>query len=94
MWGPPQQESFEEVKAEIATPQVLAHYNVTADTKVCADASSYEVGAVLLQKQGELWKPVAFASRSLSGTEQRYAQIEKEALAKDSLSTSLGKKSF
>ena len=81
MWGPPQQESFEEVKAEIATPRVLAHYDVTADTKVCADASSYGVGAVLLQKQGELWKPVAFASRSLSGTEQRYTQIEKEALA-------------
>ena len=25
-WGPPQQESFEKVKVEIATPQVLAHY--------------------------------------------------------------------
>ena len=27
------------------------------------------------------WSPVAFASRSMSETEQRYAQIEKEALA-------------
>ena len=80
-WGPPQQESFEKLKAEIATPQVLAHYNVTAETKICADASSHGLGAVLLQKQGRLWKPVAFASRSLSSTEQRYAQIEKEALA-------------
>ena len=70
MWGPPQQESFEKVKAEIATPQVLAHYDVTAETKVCADASSYGLGAVLLQKQGELWKPVAFSSHSLSGTAQ------------------------
>ena len=25
-WEPPQQESFEKVKVEIATPQVLAHY--------------------------------------------------------------------
>ena len=96
MWGPPQQESFEKVKAEIATPQVLAHYDVTAETKVCTDASSYRLGAVLLQKQGELWKPVDFSSHSLSSTEQRYAQIEKEALhshglAKDSLSTSLEK---
>ena len=65
IWGPHQQESFEKVKAEIATPQVLAHYDVTAETKVCADASSYGLGAVLLQKQGELWKPVAFASRAL-----------------------------
>ena len=59
IWGPPQQESFEKVKAEIATPRVLAHYDVTAATKVCADALSYRLGAVLLQKQGELWKPVA-----------------------------------
>ena len=40
-WGPPQQESFEKVKAEITTPQVLVNYDVTAETKGCADASSY-----------------------------------------------------
>ena len=66
IWKPHQQESFEKVKAEIATPQVLAHYDVTAETKVSADASSYGLAAVLLQKQGELWKPVAFASCVLS----------------------------
>ena len=61
---------------------MLALFNHTRETIVFADASSYGLGAVLLQRQqdGEL-KPISYISRSLTPTEQRYAQIEKEALA-------------
>ncbi|XP_065902585.1 uncharacterized protein [Dysidea avara] len=52
-----------------------------ADTKISADASSHGLGAVLLQQQNQEWRPVAYASSSMSETETRYAQIEKEALA-------------
>ena len=51
-----------------------------AETKVSADASSYWLGAVLLQRCESVSKAVAYASRALSETEGQYTQIEKEAL--------------
>ena len=79
-WGPPQAAAFNRVKEELTRPTTLALYDPSAPTKISADASAYGLGAVLLQKF-DTWKPVAFASRSMSETERRYAQIEKEALA-------------
>ena len=69
------------MKDELSKPTTLALYDPDPPTKVSADASSYSLGAVLLQQSNDRWKPVSFASRSMSKTEGRYAQIEKEALA-------------
>ena len=80
-WGPPQSRAFEQVKQELSQPTTLALYDPKAPTKISADASSHGLGAVLLQQYDGVWKPVAYASRSMSDTECRYAQIEKEALA-------------
>ena len=65
----------------MSKPTTLALYDCNAPTKISADASSYGLGAVLLQEADKHWRPVAYASRSMTETEQRYAQIEKEALA-------------
>ena len=83
VWGPSQEEAVTKIKRELSRPTVLALYDPAADTILSADASSYGLGAVLLQKTNSAseWKPVAYASRSMSDTERRYAQIEKEALA-------------
>ena len=82
VWGPAQQVAFQRLKADMASAQVLALYDPEKETMVSSDASSFGLGAVLMQKQpsGEM-RPVAYASRSMTETERRYAQIEKEALA-------------
>ena len=80
-WDTPQEQAFEKIKEQLSTAPVLAHYSPEKPTKVSADASSYGIGGVLLQREGTDWKPVFYASRSLSETEKRYAQVEKESLA-------------
>ena len=81
-WGQPQQHAFDKIKADLSGPTVLALYSPNRETCVSADASSFGLGAVLtqLQETGE-WRPIAYQSRSMTPTEQRYSQIEKEALA-------------
>ena len=69
------------MKAELSKPSTLSLYDPQAPTKVSTDASSFRLGTVLLQQVESQWKPVVYASRTLSETERRYAQIEKEALA-------------
>ena len=81
LWGSSQDEAFQKIKSELASPPVLAWYEPAANIKISFDASAYSLGAVLLQQQNGDWKPVAYASKSLTETETRYAQIENEALA-------------
>ena len=72
--------AFLAIKKELTQPTILVMYDPLAETKISTDASSFGLGAVLLQKVKTEWRPVAYASRSMTETERRYAQIEKEAL--------------
>src|SRR5277367_1711842 len=82
IWDQPHKEAHKKIKKSLSSTPVLALYDPNCETAVSADASCAGIGATLTQKQGNGdWKPVAYASRSLTETETRYAQIEKEALA-------------
>lgn len=80
-WSPACVEAFSTLKAQLTSPPVLAHFNLPSPTLLTCDASAAAVGAVLSQVQDGTERPIAFASRALSPTEQRYSVGEREALA-------------
>ena len=68
LWGPNQTQAFAAIKETLSKETTLALYDPNRETKISADASSYGLGAVLLQKEDN-WRPVVFASRSMSEIE-------------------------
>lgn len=81
-WDSGQKAAFAELKEQLSSDIVLGYYNVHDRTQVYADASPVGLGAVLIQfnKDG-IPRVISYASKSLSDTEKRYCQTEKEALA-------------
>ena len=76
IWSQVQDTAFMEMKQIVTKVPVLAYNNPKVALMVQCDASSEGLGLALLQ-QG---KPVIYMSRTLTDTEERYAQIKKEML--------------
>ena len=78
-WDKVKTRSFQQIKNLIlkANETPLRYYDRTKPVIVQADASLCGLGACLLQEE----QPIAFASKSLTDAESRYANIERELLA-------------
>ena len=81
-WEEPQRKAFKEAKELLTTSAILTHYDPGKALLLACDASPYGVGAVLSHRMDDnTEQPIAFASRTLSPAERKYAQLDKEALA-------------
>ena len=77
-WLPAHADPVTRVKEMIVSAPVLAYYDATKPVIFQCSVSQSGLGTALLQEG----RPVAFSSRLMSETEQNYAQIGKELLAK------------
>ena len=75
-WESEQQTAFEKTKTALTTLPVLAYFDKNKDHIIQTDASKTGLGAVLLQEG----QPVVYASRTLTDTERKYSNIERELL--------------
>ena len=76
-WSDKHSNAVNKVKELLVSPPILASFDSNKELTIQCDASQNGLGACLMQ----VGTPIAFSSRSLSETEKRYSQIEKEFLA-------------
>ncbi|GKY94846.1 hypothetical protein MPSEU_000449600 [Mayamaea pseudoterrestris] len=76
-WGEKEQHAFEQAKKSIAADVMLAFPDFTQPFDIHTDASDYQLGAVISQNG----VPIAFYSRKLTKTQQRYTVGEREMLS-------------
>jgi len=81
-WTGKQEEAFEELKRRFTEKPVLAAPDLDKKMQMEVDASDYATGGVLsMECEDNLWRLVAFLSKSLNETERNYKIHDKEMLA-------------
>ena len=85
VWNNSHEDSFQQIKRSISDKKTFVYFDCTKPTELVVDASPFGLGAVLAQYDNEHSEEsrriIAFGSRSLTETEQRYSQTERETLA-------------
>nr|XP_049462311.1 uncharacterized protein K02A2.6-like [Anopheles coluzzii]XP_049462313.1 uncharacterized protein K02A2.6-like [Anopheles coluzzii]XP_049462317.1 uncharacterized protein K02A2.6-like [Anopheles coluzzii]XP_049462318.1 uncharacterized protein K02A2.6-like [Anopheles coluzzii]XP_049462319.1 uncharacterized protein K02A2.6-like [Anopheles coluzzii] len=81
-WTQAAEKAYQDIKVALISPQVLMQYDPSLPLILATDASKAGLGAVLSHRLSNgSERPIAYASCTMSQTEQRYPMIDKEALA-------------
>ena len=81
-WNQRCENAFITLKEALSSTQNLAFFNPKLKTELIVDASPVGIGAILCQLADDgQHRIIAYASKALTPTEQRYSQTEREALA-------------
>lgn len=73
--------AFNKCKESLANAALLAHPDMQADLALVTDASDLAMGSVLQQRKNEAWEPLAFFSKKLSPSQQKYSPYDRELLS-------------
>lgn len=80
-WRIEQQLAFETLKSAIVSAPILAIPTDHDPYQLECDTSNFALGAVLSQRQHDVWRPVAFLSKAMTPAERNYEIYNKELLA-------------
>ena len=80
-WTTETQKAFATIKSQLSASTLLSYPIPDAVTAIFVDASETGCGAVLQQKHGDAWKPLAFFSQTFSQAQRSYSTFDRELLA-------------
>lgn len=80
-WTPKLLDIFKLCKESLSDAAMLVHPVPGAKLALVTDASNVSLGAVLQQRVENAWQPLAFFSKKMSPTQQRYSAYDRELLA-------------
>ena len=82
-WTTEHDRAVNQLKEALSSAPVTAYFDPEKETEISVDASPVGLAAILSQvdQKTEERHVITYASRSLTATEQRYSQTEREALA-------------
>ena len=73
-------DAFTNPKLALCNHATLAHPRSDAETVLVSNASDFGCGAAIMQKIGNIWRPLAFFSKSFSPAQRKYSTFYRELL--------------